>query len=204
MTRAVVFDVGGVLLDLDKKKCISSFRKLGMASIEEMLDECHQKGYFQMLETGSITEDEFYDKCIAASSPGTTAEDVRNAFLSFANYVQPYKLEFLKELSLKYDLYVLSNNNPIVVRDFARIGAPYGVSFSTTFKKCFFSYEMKTLKPDPEFFRRALAEIGLPGKDVLFIDDNKANVEAAAAQGMDAVWYDISTNLRDCVLAALK
>jgi len=204
MTKAIVFDLGGVLLDLDWNKCINAFKAIGMDCIEQMLDKYHQRGYFGQMEAGEIGEEEFCRLCISVSRPGTTADDVRNALISFAHSIQPYKLEFIKELSAKYDLYVLSNNNPIVVRDFDELCAPYGISFAKTFKKCFFSYQLKTLKPSPEFFKIALREIGLPGDEVLFIDDNRANVDAAREQGMDAVFYDIDTDLRDCVLRALK
>ena len=204
MIKVVIFDVGGVLLDLNRELCIRNFKAIGFSGIGEMLDNCHQKGVFRLLETGMITEDEFYAECGKLVNPGTTSEQIRDTFLSFANTVQPYKLEFIKELSQKYDLYVLSNNNPIVVRDFERIGSPYGVSFETTFKKCFFSYQLKLLKPDPEFYRIVIREIGLPAKEMLFVDDNRTNVEVACREGMTGVWYDVNTNLRDCVLTALK
>jgi len=204
MIRAVIFDIGGVVLDLNRELCVRNFKALGFDDIDNILDNCHQKGIFRSMETGEISEDEFYDECKKHTFPGTTSEQIREAFLSFANVIQPYKLEFIKELSEKYDLYVLSNNNPIVVRDFDRLSAPYGVSFSRTFKKCFFSYQMKLIKPDPEFYRRAILEIGLPADEMLFIDDNQTNIDVARKQGINAVLYDIGGNLRDCVLNALK
>lgn len=204
MIRAIVFDMGGVFIDLDKERCVNNFRKLGMGNIEEYLDAYHQRGFFRDLEKGTITEEDFYRQCIALAAPGTTSDDVQKAFLSFVDGIQPYKLDLIKELREKYSLYVLSNNNPIVVRDFNLNCSEFGVTFDNSFKKCYFSYELKLIKPDPEFFRYVIDDIGLPAEELLFVDDSQANIDAARAQGMTCLWYDISTNLRECVLAALK
>jgi len=202
--KAIVFDMGGVFIDLDKQRCVNNFKKLGIANIEEYLDCFHQKGFFQQLETGEIGEDEFFEKCISLSAPGTTRDDVRNAFLSFVDGIQPYKLELVKELRKKYPLYVLSNNNPIVVSDFNLNCGKMGVTFDDSFEKCYFSYQLKLIKPDPEFFRYVIRDIGLPPEQLLFVDDSQANIEVAREQGMTCVWYDVSTNLRECVMNALK
>lgn len=204
MIRAIVFDMGGVMIDLDKARCVNNFKRLGISDIEEYLDAYHQKGFFRELEMGTITEDEFYEKCISLAAPGTTREDIRNAFLSFIDGIQPYKLELIKELREKYPLYVLSNNNPIVVRDFNLNCESMGVTFENSFKKCYFSYVLKLIKPDPEFFRFVIDDIGLPAEELLFIDDSQANIDIARAQGMTGLWYDVSTNLRECVMNALK
>lgn len=204
MIRAVIFDMGGVIVDLNMDRCVRNFKELGFGNIEEYLDCFHQRGFFRDLETGAITEDEFCHELQKLSYPGTTRESLFEAFSSFLDGVQPYKLEFIKELGKKYPLYVLSNNNPIVVRDFDRVCSKYGVTFAKSFVKCYFSYQLKLVKPDPEFYRHVIRDIGLPAEELLFIDDNQTNVDIARAEGMTAVWYDVSTNLGDCVMNALK
>ncbi len=51
------------------------------------------------------------------------------------------------------------------------------------------------MKPAPEFYRYVIQRIGLPPQEILFIDDNKANVDGARAVGMDARLYNPGTDL---------
>lgn len=58
--KAIVFDAGGVLLDLDLERCKSAFKeKLEYNRIDELLDACHQKGIYGDMEEGKISADEF-------------------------------------------------------------------------------------------------------------------------------------------------
>ena len=65
----------------------------------------------------------------------------------------------------------------------------------TSFKKCYLSYQMKTVKPSEEFYKTVIADIGLPTEEMLFIDDSKANVQASIDAGLPAVWYEPGTDL---------
>ena len=67
--------------------------------------------------------------------------------------------------------------------------------FFITFKKCFFSFELKTLKPSPEFYTTVMKEIGLAPEEMLFIDDSQKNVDGAIEVGLPAVYYEPGTDL---------
>lgn len=58
----------------------------------------------------------------------------------------------------------------------------------------------KMVKPDPAFFRLALARWGVPAESCLFIDDNLANVQGARAVGIDAVQFTDAGALRALLL----
>ena len=116
-----------------------------------------------------------------------------------------YKVQLLKDLSKKYDLYLLSNNNamcmPFAREEFERKGLP----LESVFKKLFLSYEMHLLKPGDAIYQAAIREIrqisGTPDSPVLpsemlFIDDSPANVEAARRNGMQAIGYHQGDDLR--------
>ena len=70
-----------------------------------------------------------------------------------------------------------------------------GIPLSDIFRKCFFSFEMKALKPSREFYKRVVEEIGGPAENMLFIDDSRANVDGAVAAGLPAVYYEPGTDL---------
>ena len=198
--KAIVFDMGGVLVDLDIEGCKAAFKNiLGYDKIDEIIDPCHQKGIIGDLEEGMLEADEFRRLVLADSAEGCRPEDVDRAFWHILGGIEPYKGELLNRLAEKYDLYMLSNNNAVTIvrayQMFEEVGAPV----HEVFKKCFLSYEMKVLKPSESFYKRVLEEIGLPAEQVLFIDDSMANVEGAIAAGLPAVHYVPGSDLASLI-----
>lgn len=204
MTKAIIFDMGGVLIDLHLDRCIKAFKeKAGYDEIEEILDSCHQRGVICDLENGSITEEEFYAEIISHSRPGTTPELVRECLCSLIGEIRPYKAELLNELKAGYDLYILSNNNQITTPYSGKVFEAAGIPYSI-FKALFISSYMKMSKPSPEIYRETLRRIGLPPEEILFVDDSQSNVDTARSLGINAVLFNPATdNLRETVYQAL-
>lgn len=204
MKKAIVFDMGGVLVDLDMDGCRSAFKRiLSYHKIDELLDPCHQKGIIGELEEGMLSADDFRAAVLSESAPGSRPEDVDVALCHILERIDPYKAVLLNRLAESYDIYMLSNNNPItMVRAyelFAQVGAP----IDKVFKKCFLSYEMKALKPSEAFYKSVLQQIGLSSEEVLFIDDSMSNVEGANAAGLPAVHYVPGSDLSALLAEAL-
>lgn len=196
MTKAIVFDMGGVLVDLDLEACKKEFReRLGYGNIEEILDPCHQKGAWGLLEEGSITDDEFREFILKDSKEGTAPEDVDAAMWKILKGIEPYKAELLKKLSERYEIHMLSNNNGICLPEAERMFERAGVPLDTTFGKLFMSFRMKALKPSEKIYREIISQLGLPAEQLLFIDDSRTNVEASIEAGMPAVHYEPGTDL---------
>lgn len=190
MIKAVIFDMGGVILNLDLDKCVRSFKeKAGCADIEDYLDAFHQKGFIGDMENGTIDVDEFYAECRRHCRPGTTNETIRECFTDLLAGLNEETGLIIRDLSQHYDLYVLSNNNPISAEAFRTIKDCTGRSVADYFKKLFFSFEMKLLKPEPEFFLRALKAIGCKAEEAVFIDDSEKNTAAAEALGIRSILY---------------
>ena len=57
------------------------------------------------------------------------------------------------------------------------------------------SYELGVCKPDPEFFRRGLAKLGVEAEECLFIDDLEDNVEAARSLGITGIRFESAEQL---------
>ena len=194
--KAIIFDMGGVLVDLDMDACRNAFKNdLGFAEIDEILDPCHQKGIIGDLEEGLVTADEFRKYVLERSREGATEQDVDEAFAKILVGIEPSKIELLKKLSAEYDIYMLSNNNPVALPYSARMFEDAGFSLKNDFKKCFISYQMKMLKPSEAFYKAVMNEIGLPASEMIFIDDSQKNVDAAIAAGLPALWYEPGTDL---------
>lgn len=205
MIKAVVFDMGGVVVDLDTDLCLRNFRTLaGFDAIDEYLDRFHQKGFIGELEKGSITEDEYYERCISLSRPGTTRETIKECFCSLLVKLNPEAVALIKELKGRFDLFILSNNNSITRSKFSRLMEEAGIPGPETFRREFYSYEMKMLKPSREIYDAVVEGIGMRPDEILFIDDSITNVEGAQAAGIRTVWLSPEKSIREEVLKAIN
>lgn len=203
--KAIIFDMGGVLVDLDIEDCKRAFKEyLGYEKIDELIDPCHQKGIYGDLEEGKLSGDEFRKLVLAESRPGSVAEDVDRAMWHILTGIEPYKAQLLKRLSESYDLYLLSNNNEVCLPRSRAMFAEAGTPMETLFKKCFYSFEMKALKPSEAFYKAVVAEIGLPAEQMFFIDDSQKNVDGAIAAGLPAVYYQPGSDLEALIEKTLE
>ena len=188
--------MGGVLVDLYIEDCKRAFKEyLGYDRIEEIIDPCHQKGIYGDLEEGRLTAEEFRQIVLSESRPGSRAEDVDRAMWHILSGIEPYKISLLKRLSQSYDLYMLSNNNAICLPRSRQLFMQGGASLEELFRKCYFSFEMKALKPSEAFYKAVMEDIGGEPVDMLFIDDSQKNVEGAVKAGLPAVYYEPGTDL---------
>ena len=196
MNKTVIFDMGGVLVDLDIEDCKRVFRQdLGYAGIDSIIDACHQKGIYGDLEEGTLSAENFRAIVLAESNEGVTPEDVNRAMSHILVGIAPYKVELLKRMAGKYDMCMLSNNNPICLPYSSQMFTDAGIPLSEIFRKCYMSFEMKALKPSEAFYKAVLADVGRAPEEVIFIDDSQRNVDGAIAAGMPAVYYEPGTDL---------
>lgn len=197
--------MGGVLVDLDIEGCKAAFKSyLGYYNIDNIIDACHQKGIYGELEEGTLSAEEFRRIVLSESRPDSRPELVDEAMWNILVGIAPYKVTMLRRLAESYDLYLLSNNNPICMPHSTRIFADAGIPLDHIFRKCFLSYEVKALKPSERFYKTVIEEIGIPSEDMLFIDDSQKNVDGAVAAGLPAVYYEPGTDLCSLLAEALN
>ena len=194
--KALIFDMGGVLVDLDIEDCKRAFKDLlGFDRIDELIDPCHQKGIYGDIEEGTLSAEEFRRIVLSESRPGSRPGLVDEAMWHILVGISPYKAELLNRLAQKYDLYLLSNNNPICMPHSTKLFGEAGAPLDKVFRKCFLSYEVKALKPSEKFYKSVIEEIGLPAEQMLFIDDSQKNVDGSIEAGLPAVYYQPGTDL---------
>ena len=192
-------------MDLDIEDCKRAFKEyVGFYGIDSIIDACLQKGIYGDLEEGKLSADEFRRIVLADSRPGASEEDVDRAMWHILIGIEPYKAEMLKRLSESYGLYLLSNNNPVCLPRSRKIFEDAGIPLDRIFRKCFYSFEMKALKPSEDFYKAVVKEIGLPADQMLFIDDSQKNVDGAIAAGLPAVYYEPGTDLEALILGILE
>ena len=165
MIRAIVFDLGGVLIDLDFDNCVRSFREiLGYERITEILDLSHQKGIYGDMEAGLISEDDFRAAVLEDSRPGCVPADVDRAMAGLLTGMDPAKVTLLEHLAEKYPIYGLSNNNEISTARMHEIYEENGLDWRRVFRKEFLSCRMKMMKPGREIFDAAEERGRRPGR----------------------------------------
>ena len=115
MIKNIVFDFGGVIVDIDRDKAVQAFIKLGLTDADSRLDKYHQTGIFQELEEGKLSADEFRKQLGDLCGRELTMEETKQAWLGFFNEVDLRKLDYMLELRKSYHVYILSNTNPFVM-----------------------------------------------------------------------------------------
>ncbi len=194
MIKNLLFDLGGVIMDIRRENCIRSFQRLGMAHPEDLLGEYVQKGPFALIEEGRMTPAEWREEMRRYLPAQVSDEDIDKAFLDFLVGIPVERLRSLEELHKRFNIYMLSNTNPIMWN--SRISEEFrkdGHDRDYYFDGCLTSFDAKVMKPDAEIFRQACEKFGIRPEETFFLDDSQANVEAARRLGFHAAVVEPGT-----------
>lgn len=187
--KNIIFDLGGVVIDLDRNEAVKGLENLGLKDASDLLGVYAQKGPFLMLETGDITTSEIFDILLPHCKKGTTCSDIRDAFEQFLRKLPVERLKMIESLREKgFKLFVLSNTNPLMFNHWIdNAFRSDGKTVNDYFDGIVVSYQERTCKPDKTIFQNLLNRYHLKPEDTLMLDDSEANCEAARATGMEAV-----------------
>ena len=194
--KNIVFDLGGVLIDLDFKSAINGLQKAGFTNVKEQLQAFDNEGIFQKFELGEISADEFRASIRENSNVSLTDEEVDSLWNLMLLEIPREKLELILDLRSKYMVYLLSNTNSIHWDYVCKNAFNYrGFRMDDYFEETFLSYEMHLAKPDKAIFEKMLNDANLLPEETLFIDDLEANCKAAEEVGIHAHHYHIGDDL---------
>lgn len=185
MLKNIIFDLGGVLLTIDYALTEKAFNKLGYDRFHEMYSQLTADDLFQQLETGKVSEKDFYRKLLALSEKELKEQHIEEAWNSMLLTWRKKSLDFLETLRGKYRLFLLSNTNSIHISAFNKLlKAQTGRdSINPLFEKAYYSNEIGLRKPGAEIYLFVSKDAGIGPAETLFIDDTPANIETAAALG---------------------
>lgn len=186
MIKNIIFDLGGVVIDLQRQRAVEALEKLGVKDASDLLGEYSQHGPFLKLETGEITSSELFDELLPKCKEGTTCRDISDAFEEFLLDIPVERLRMLEELRKKgYKLYVLSNTNPIMFNHWIdRAFKQDGKTINDYFDGIVASFQEGTCKPDPRIFRNLIKRYGLNPEETVMLDDSQKNLESARSVGL--------------------
>lgn len=184
--RNIIFDLGGVLVSLDQRRCIEAMRQVGIDAIANYVEERRTEDFFYEAEIGTITQHGFCEEVRRLTGTTPRDEDIVWAWNQLLGEITSERKQRLWELKQKgFRLFLLSNTNVMhwqycaeeLFPDRFRVVEDY-------FEKVFLSYQMHLSKPDTDIFTEVLSEAGIEAEETLFIDDANANCQAAESLGI--------------------
>ncbi len=184
----VIFDLGGVLLDISYQATEDAFVAMGIKNFKDLYSQAQQSSLFNDLEEGKITPNAFRDQLRFLTGLNLEDEKIDDAWNAMLGRMPAFRIERLEELKNKYKLYLLSNTNEIHIPAFKHIMAQDGLlnRFEACFKKIYYSSEINMRKPNKEAFDFVCKKNGLNKSCTAFIDDSIQHVEGAKAAGLKA------------------
>ncbi len=189
--RNIIFDLGGVLLNIDPKKTIEAFGKLGMKQLVGDKGLSYDHEIFYQMEQGKITPEEFRNGVRQLLPKEVSDDEIDAAWTAMLLDFPAIRVDLLKNLRKDFKIYLFSNTNAIHVEKFHSIFRnQHGFEVSTLFEKDFYSNEIGYRKPSPESYQEIIRLSGISPEESLFIDDSLPNVESAIACGLKGFWLE--------------
>lgn len=186
--KNIIFDLGGVILNIDYLITIEQFKTLGVNNIEEMFTQAKQNDLFDAYESGQISSQAFINGIKDYLPEHISPNQIVHAWNAMLLDLPPARLELLAQLKTQYRTFLLSNTNDIHLDAFHRIIHQVNEieKLDPYFEKVYFSNHMKMRKPNPEIFLEVCKQNDLEPSETLFIDDSIQHVEGARKAGLQA------------------
>ncbi len=187
--KAVVFDFGNVIINIDVPRTFQTFASLTGKKQEAVEKLIADSQLFKRYETGQFEDDEFREIVRQTLGFPLSDKEIDEAWNSLLLDIPKERIELISALRLKYPIYLLSNTNHIhikasncyIKRNFN------GYILHDWFDKLYLSYEMGLWKPEKSIYYSVLKDLNLAPNEVLFLDDNKANIESAKEIGIQTI-----------------
>lgn len=185
MTENLLFDLGGVIMEIDRNRAVAAYKALGMAEADRFFDPYCQRGLFGQLEEGVISPDEFRAEVKPMFSRPVTDKEIDEGLFQFLIGIPDERLKRLADLRRAgHGVYMLSNTNPImwhgfILPEFRKLGG----DISDYFDGVVTSFTVGCCKPNPRIYKYAIDYLGILPESTTFFDDGAANIKAATELG---------------------
>ena len=192
MIKAIIFDLGGVLMtDVPLKQIAEDLAEKSSLSAEEIHAHLYPTEHWNLLTLGKITEDEYWGNFLQVSNINMDRKYLKDKVRS-SLYPLRHSARIIKLLKNHYKLGVLSNH--------AKAWSEYMIQTFDLFKsfdQMIFSCDVGLRKPDPEIYEIALDQLKCDAEDCIFIDDKKRNTDAAEKLGIKGIVFEEYLKLVD-------
>jgi len=204
MIKNLIFDMGGVIVDVHLEEAVRQFKAIGVIDAEQQIDSNNHKGFFLDFENGDIDTETFCRLLSDHAGKTIPEKEIVKAWKSIISKPLQFKLDYILELRKQYKVFLLSNNNPILIgwartTDFSDAGLP----ITHYFDKLYISYEMKCTKPGHLIFEKMIQDSSIIPAESLFIEDGIRNINAAKELGFQVLQVANGEDWRERLTAVL-
>lgn len=185
----IIFDLGGVILNIDYHITINRFKSMGIQDFDVLYSQAQQSDLFDLFETGDISEDHFIDQLQKHFHIHKDKKEVIEGWNAMLLDFPKERKQTLEEFSKRFNIVLLSNTNETHVRAFKEIIMnTYGEYwFPDVFDQVYYSNEIGLRKPNKEVFDFVLEANEFKAENTLFFDDSIQHIEGARKAGIEAI-----------------
>ncbi len=193
-TKAIIFDLGGVLLNLNMHKTFEAFDALGFKNFHTHFDSYSGSQFIEDFEEGKITSEEFILIIKKHCTNGTTTAQILEAWNAMLGELPIEKFAFLQSLKRNYKVFLYSNTNALHIHYFhPYYNKKFGENaFQKCFSKIYYSFEFGIRKPHKEGFLKIMKEQNLLPNQIFYIDDGAAHIATAKALGINCLLWKMN------------
>lgn len=186
--KNILFDLGGVLLDIDFNLSNKAFAQLGVPDFKQYISQHYADDLFEKLEVGAVSPGEFYDAFRKKTGLSASNEAIGLAWNAMLLHFSKDKMDWLDAVGKRYNIYLFSNTNKMHTDYFRELCVQeIGKPLDSFFIKAWYSNEVGLRKPYPISFTTLLEREQLSPAETLFIDDTIGNIEGAQRAGLQTL-----------------
>ena len=197
--KTIIFDFGGVIIDIDPQITIQKLQELGFTDVAKIQSKEFIDDIVRKFERGIFTPEVFRRRLRAFLEIEITDQQIDDAWNALIYDIPAERIEVLEQVKKNYKMFLLSNSNEIHYDIYVRdLQLRFGYrEFDELFDKAYFSFDTHLSKPDPEAFEFILYQHELDPAKTLFIDDNENNIKAAQDLGIKTYLLKKPERVRD-------
>jgi len=186
--KNIIFDLGGVIINLDIPKTIAEFNKLSVVPFESIYTQLQQSPIFDLFDKGQISEADFFKELKKNLKEDVTNAQMIDAWNAMLLDFPIHRLQLLSALNLKYRIFLLSNTNETHVTQLeSDLHKEHSYkNLEPFFEKVYYSCRIGMRKPDSEIFEFVLNQNKLNANETIFIDDSPQHIKGALDAGIQS------------------
>jgi putative hydrolase of the HAD superfamily len=198
-TRLVLFDIGGVIIDLDFHDARSTLESEFLMDPDTFLELTRSGFNGEVLSItekamiGAIGTQEYLLAFQNGCKRPVPLEAVQRLRTSMLGPERPEMLELLDQLRKHVSIAAFTNT---IALHWDELTNPNRYRFPQLFQTIFASHLLGDAKPRIESFKKVLSALSVNPEEVVFIDDSERNVSGASQLGIKGILFESVESLR--------